>query len=67
MKKTYFRIRDIKSGQIVKTLIFKGDVSIIVTSMNLITVIEHESDQKTTPIKLTEDQAFSVANWGNVA
>lgn len=65
MKKTYFRIRDIKSGKIIETLIFKGDVSIVVTSMKLITVIEHEQDQKTTPIKLTENQSFSINNWGN--
>ena len=65
MKKTYFRIRDIKSGKVVETLIFKGDVSIVVTSMKLISVIEHDKDQKTTKINLTEDQAFSINNWGN--
>ena len=65
MKKTYFRIRDIKHGKIVETLIFKGNISIIVTSMKLISVIEHDIDQKTTKINLTEEQAFSVTNWGN--
>lgn len=65
MKKTYFRIRDIKHGKVVETLIFKGDVSIVVTSMKLISVIEHDKDHKTTNIHLTEDQAFSINNWGN--
>ena len=65
MKRTFFRIRDIKSGKIESTQIFYGDVSIVVTSMKLITVIEHNKDQKTTQIRLTDNQAFSVGNWGN--
>lgn len=65
MKKTYFIIRDLKAGKIIQTLTFKGDVSIIVTSMQLISVIEHDNNQNTIRIKLTDDQSFTVRNWGN--
>ena len=66
MKRTYIDIRDRnKSGQVVKTHIFRGDVSLIVVSMRQIEVIEMEKDARSTVISLEENHAFSVRNWGN--
>ena len=66
MARLYIDIRDRKqSGKVVKTLIFRGDASIIVTNLKCIEVIEHEKQSKSTMIDLTEYQAFSVRNWGN--
>ena len=64
MKKIIIRIRDLKSGQITRSLIFKGDVSIIITSMKLITVVEHDQNHKETKLNLTDDEAFTINNWG---
>ena len=65
MARLYIDIRDRKqSGKVVKTLIFKGDASIIVTNLKRIEVIEHEK-HKSTLIDLEENNVFSVRNWGN--
>ena len=66
MKRTYIDIRDRnEGGKSIKTYIFKGDVSTIVVSMRQIEVIEMENNGRTTLIKLEEDRAFSIRNWGN--
>ena len=65
MKKTFIDIRDRKSAKVKKTIIFKGDVSIIVSNMKELLIIEHENNQKSNNIDLQEDEAFSVRNWGN--
>ena len=65
MKKTFIEIRDKKSAKVKKTIIFKGDVSIIVSNMKGLMIIEHENNQKNNNIDLQEDEAFSVRNWGN--
>ena len=62
----YIDIRDKKqAGKIVRTYKFSRDVSLIVTSMDSILVIEHTKIQKNTIIHLSADEGFSVRNWGN--
>lgn len=66
MKRTYIDIRDkSQNNKLTKTYIYKNDVSVIVTSINRIMIIEHEQDHKTSFIDLTENETFSVRNWGN--
>lgn len=68
MARLYIDIRDrSQSGKVIKTYIFRGDASLIVTNMKRIEVIEHEkkSKSKSTYIDLEDSHAFSVRNWGN--
>ena len=66
MARLYIDIRDrSQSGKVIKTYIFRGDASLIVTNMKRIEVIEHEKKSKSTYIDLEENHAFSVRNWGN--
>lgn len=65
MKKTFIDIRDSEQNcKVVKTLIFKGDVSVIVTDKNRFMVIELENDQKTTTFEIKNTERFSMRNWG---
>ena len=62
----YIDIRNkAESGKVTKTYKFTRDVSLIVTSMSSILVIEHNKDSKNTLINLAENEGFSVRNWGN--
>lgn len=63
MKKTIIDIKEKQELKIVRTLIFKGDVSVIVTRPNGFMVVEMETS-KSSSIDLNENEVFVVRNWG---
>lgn len=66
MKRTYIDIRDkLQYRKVTKTYIFKNEVSVIVTSIKRIMIIEHKHNNKTSFIDLSENETFSVRNWGD--
>ena len=66
MKRTYIDIRDSEQvRKIVKTLIFKGDVSVIIIAKNRFMVIEHEEKHRSETYEIKETETFNVRNWGN--
>ena len=64
MKKTIIDIKEKQELKIVRTLIFKGDVSVIVTRPNGFMVVEMENNSKSTSIDLNDNEVFVVRNWG---
>ena len=54
-----------QENKVVKTYVFHGDTSVIVTALKRIMVIEHEiRGGHTTYIDLNETKVISVRNWG---
>lgn len=64
MKKTIIDIKEKQELKIVRTLIFKGDVSVIVTRPNGFMVVEMENNSKSTSIDLKDNEVFVIRNWG---
>ena len=64
MKKTIIDIKEKQELKIVRTLIFKGDVSVIVTRPNGFMVVEMENANKSTSIDLKDSEVFVIRNWG---
>lgn len=66
MARVFIDVRDkAQNNKVVRTYVFKGDTSVIITGLNRIMIIEHENKGgKNTYLDLAETEVISVRNWG---
>ena len=66
MARVFIDVRDkAQENKVVKTYVFHGDTSVIVTALKRIMIIEHEvRGGHTIYIDLGETEVISVRNWG---
>lgn len=64
MKKTFIDLRSkAEDNRVIRTYTFKGDVSVIIVTLNDILIIEHEY-HKEHHLKLDSGESISIRNWG---